>query len=79
MAEPNPVVVAPTQSSWFSKINWAAAVGIITMGLTFFGIEVPADVKSALIGLEGTLALLLTFVFRTWFTKSITTASAKNM
>jgi hypothetical protein len=79
MADPNPVVVAPTQSSWFSKINWTIAVTFIVNVLTFLGFVVPAELESAALLAINSVIGLAVIIMRTWFTKSITTASAKSM
>lgn len=64
------------KSSWASKINWTQGVGLAATALAFFGIDMPDDVRAALIaGIAGGVQIV-TWVTRTWFTTKVTVASA---
>jgi hypothetical protein len=63
------------KSSWLSKINWTQFIGFAAMILTVFGIEMPDEVKVQIVALIGSAQAILTWVLRTWFTKSLTKAS----
>lgn len=72
-------VLANVKSAWASKTNWTLAAGMIFNVLAFFGIAVPADVKDAVLVVGNGLVLIVAWVLRTWFTTSITAASAKKL
>jgi hypothetical protein len=65
-----------TKSAFLSKINWTQAVSLAAMALAFFGIDVPYDVKAALIAGIGAATTVVTWILRTWFTTKLTHASA---
>lgn len=65
------------KSSWFSKINWTQAVAFLGMIFTMFGIDVPEDVKAAIVSAIVAISTVITWVLRTFFTTSITPSSAK--
>lgn len=64
----------PVKSAWLSKINWTQAVTVVAMILTFFGINVPEETKAALIAGIGSIGAVVTWIFRTWFNKTVTEA-----
>lgn len=72
-------VEAPVKSSWFSKINWTIAISFVISVLTFLGITVPAGLEAEALAAINSITAVIVFIQRTWFTKSITTASAKSM
>jgi len=51
-----------------SKINWAQMLGIGAMILTYFGIDLPPEVQAAAATAIGSAVMVLTWVFRTFFT-----------
>lgn len=81
-ADPIPTtVVVATQSAWASKINWAQAVGGIAMLLAWFSggkINLSPEQQVTLVAAIGIVTNLVTWVFKTWFTKTITPASVAN-
>jgi hypothetical protein len=70
------VAQVDVQSAWLSKINWGEIVKVGAALLATKGVNLPADVQNdillAIVGLGG----VYTFVTKTWFTKTITPASA---
>lgn len=71
------IAVVPVKSPFTSKINWYQ-VGMLGLGsLTIFGIDIDDATKLKLI--EGIIAIQTvgTVILKTFFTKSVTTASAK--
>ena len=72
-------VVADVKSAWLSKLNWTFAAGVLFNLLAFLGIAVPADVKDAVLVVGNGLILIVAWIIRTWFTTSVTTASAKKL
>jgi hypothetical protein len=71
------VVTVPTKSSFLSKINWTNALGLLAGLLTFFGVVVPPELQTEVMVLISSATAILSIIQRTWFTKSITTTSAK--
>ena len=73
-----PTTTVPVKSAWFSKINWAEALKIVAgigaaTGMFTLDVETQNHILMAIIGIGG----VATWVMRTWFTKSVTTAAAK--
>ncbi len=65
------VVETDVKNWWESKVNWAQLVGAAAMVATFFGYTVPADVIPQTVAFIGAAQAFVTFVMRTWFTKSL--------
>jgi hypothetical protein len=72
-------VEAAVKSSWFSKINWTIAIGFLINILTFLGYTVPADLETTALAAINSIVAIIVVIQRTFFTKTITTASAKSM
>lgn len=64
------------KSAMESKINWTQVVGVVASVATLFGFTVPPDMIPAVV--TGIVAVqgLLTVVWKTWFTNTITPESA---
>jgi hypothetical protein len=60
-----------TKSAWLSKINWTQIVGFAAMIGTLFGVNVPDDVKVQIVAGIGSAQAVITWVLRTWFTKTV--------
>jgi hypothetical protein len=73
------IVEVAVKSAWWSKINWVSVVSMVAAALTAFGFDFPPEVQAkvaeTIIGISG----FLTIVLRTWFTTSVTIASAKKL
>lgn len=67
------------KSAWLSKINWTVAATVLFNLLMFFGIDVPADVEAAILSVGNSVGLILVWVLRTWFTKTVTPSVAKKL
>lgn len=65
------------KSSWLSKINWTQGVTGAAVLLSWVGIDMPPEVRAAVISVISGIGLVVTWVIRTWFTTSITTASVQ--
>jgi hypothetical protein len=72
-------VISTTKSSFASSINWAQLIGVAASLATAFGYTVPPDLIPATVTGISAVVGIFTVIKRTWFTKSITTASAKDM
>lgn len=69
-------VIAEVKSAWVSKVNWTLAITFLLNALAFFGIAIPADVKDAVMMIVTSLGIVIAWVIKTWFTTSISAASA---
>jgi hypothetical protein len=73
------VAQVDVKTAWASKINWTQAVGIAATILAVVSgnkYQVPVETQLSLVaGIQGIQAVV-TFVMKTWFTKTITPASA---
>lgn len=71
------VAQVDVQSAWLSKINWGEAIKVICAIAAVKGIDVPPDVqRDMLLAIVGG-GSVYTWIVKTWFTKTITPASAK--
>ncbi len=66
-------------SSWLSTKNWAAVVGILSVILPLVGIHLPAGWGDTAYQVIAALSGAYILVKNTWFTTTITTASAKKL
>lgn len=76
---PMDTVLANVKSAWLSKLNWTLAAGALFNLFAFFGLNVPADVKDAIVMAGNSLVIVAAWVIKTWFTTSITPQSAKKL
>ena len=67
------------QSAWLSKINWTAAVSALLTLLISLGLPITAEQKVQIMTLIGAAAPVLIIIFRTFFTSTITPASAAKL
>ncbi len=68
-------VVVPVKSAMTSKINWIQILGVIGMLGSFFGLPFPAETQAAVATSIGVVVQVITFITRTWFTKSVVASS----
>jgi len=73
------VAQVDVKSAWLSKINWTQAIGILASVITVVSgnkYEIPVstqlDIVAAIQGIQG----VASWVFKTWFSKTITPAAA---
>ncbi len=76
---PMETVLANVKSAWLSKLNWTLAAGALFNIFAFFGLQVPNDVKDAIVMVGNGVVLIAAWVIKTWFTTSISAASAKKL
>jgi hypothetical protein len=73
------VAQVDVQSAWSSKINWTQAVGIAASALVFLTggkVNIPVEVQVEIVTGIQAVQGIATWVMRTWFSKTITPASA---
>lgn len=71
-------VAVAVESGWWSKINWTQAVGFASTGMTLvFGYKyaIPADTQLSIVAAIQSVQAVLTWVLKTWFTKTVTPSS----
>ena len=74
-------VAVATQSAWASKINWTQVVAGFAMILAWLSggkMGLTADQQAALVTSIGVICNVVTWVQRTWFTRTVTPASVAN-
>jgi hypothetical protein len=81
ISDPKVTTVAQVdvQSAWASKINWTQAVAILASALVFMTggkVNIPLDVQVQIVTGITVAQGLITWVMKTWFTKTITPSSA---
>lgn len=69
------VAMVPVDSPWTSKINITQAVTAVITFLVAFGIPISDDQKVSILTLTGLFGPMLTAIFRTFFTRSISRLS----
>ena len=72
-------VTIETRSAWLSKINWTQVIGLLASVLVFATggkIDIPLEQQTEVVLAIQALQGLVTWVFKTWFTPTITPASA---
>lgn len=74
----NPVNV-DVVSAWLSTKNWAAAFSIIATVLGLIGIHIPGDLGPAIQQFLVAGSALYVIIKNTWFTTTVTAASAKKL
>lgn len=72
-------VLANVKSAWLSKLNWTLAAGLLFNLFAFFGLNVPTDVKDAIVMVGNGVVIIVAWAIKTFFTTSITPASAKKL
>lgn len=70
------VAVVPVKSGWFSKINWTQLGGVLLSGLEIALTNLPPATLLVMVGGNQLAAAILTFVLKTWFTRTVTPQSA---
>jgi len=73
------VVRVETKSAWTSKINWTQAIGLLASSLVFITggkINLSFEEQAMLVTAIQAVQSVVTWVLKTWFTPTITPASA---
>ena len=73
------VAQVEVQSAWASKINWTQVVGIVASIVTMVSgnkYQIPLETQLAIVSAIQGIQAVASWVFKTWFTKTITPSSA---
>ncbi|MFA7308433.1 MAG: hypothetical protein WC026_17385 [Hyphomicrobium sp.] len=70
------VVEVEVKSAWYSKINWANVANIAFLVAATFGLNIPDDTKVQLIAGVSAIVSFMTIIMKTFFTPTVTPASA---
>lgn len=71
------IVKARVKSAMASKVNWTQIIGIAAQVGAYMGVDVPPEQQTQIAVVLAATTGIVTWVQRTWFTSSITAASAK--
>jgi len=63
------------KSAWLSKINWTQAVALLASVLAIKGFTLDTDTQLALVGTIQGAQAVVTWLFRTFFNRSVSPAS----
>lgn len=69
-------VEVAVRSAWWSKINWVQAVTMLATIATVFGFDFPPELQAKIVATITGVSGVATVILRTWFTTSVTPASA---
>ena len=69
-------VEVAVKSAWWSKINWVQAVAMLATVATVFGFDFPPELQAKIVATISGVSGVATVILRTWFTTSVTPASA---
>ena len=69
-------VEVDVKSAWWSKINWVQAVAMLATVATVFGFDFPPELQAKIVATITGVSGVATVILRTWFTTSVTPASA---
>lgn len=69
-------MIVETKSAWASKINWTQAVSLVATILAVKGVNLDPDTQIAVVMTIQGIQAIVTWVFRTWFTTTVTPSSA---
>ena len=75
------VAQVDVQSAWMSKINWTQAVGILASVITVISgskYSIPAETQLGIVSAIQGIQSVASWVLKTWFTTTITPASAES-
>ncbi len=78
----SPQVIVPVRSAWFSKINVTQWISALAVMLTLFSggkLNLDASQQLALVSAIGIITPIITSIFRTFYTKTITPSSIKDL
>lgn len=67
-----------TKSPWYSKVNWTQVVGIGATALTIVSagnFDIPAEQQVAIVAGIQSVQSLATWIFKTYYTKTVLTPS----
>lgn len=73
-----PVSVVNIKSAWASKINWTQFLSSLFSLLAAFGLDIPAEQKLIIVVAIDTISSTATWIFKTWYTSTITPSSIKS-
>lgn len=64
--------VVPVKSAWLSKTNLTQVLSFLASVLVIFGIDIPVDVQLAIVAGIQAVQSVVTWVLRSFFTRSVT-------
>ena len=67
-----PVASVPIKPASKSKINWTQIISVAAMALSYVGFDLTPESQASVVTTIGVGTALVTWVFRTWFNKTVT-------
>lgn len=72
----NQFIEVAVKSAWWSRVNWTQAVGMAATIGVLFGLNLSPEEQAKVVATIQGVSALATIILRTWFTTSVTPASA---
>lgn len=69
-------VEVAVKSAWWSKVNWTQLIAMIASAGVLFGLNISPEDQAKIVATIQAVSSLATIIMRTWFTTTITPASA---
>ena len=69
------VTSVPVRSAFTSKINITQVIGFAAMAASYFGLPLTGEQVAGVVTAIGAVQGVVTWVMRTWFTKSVVASS----
>lgn len=70
------LVEVAVKSAWWSKVNWTQIVAMFASFGVIFGLDLSPEEQAKIVATIQAFSGLATIILRTWFTTTITPASA---
>jgi hypothetical protein len=67
------------KSAWWSKVNWTQVLAMASSFGVVFGLDISPEEQAKIVATIQGVSGLATIIIRTWFTTSITPASASKI
>lgn len=67
------------KSAFLSKINWTQLISVLASLLVVFGFNIPPELQAQIAAAITAVSAIATIVMKTWFTQTITPASAEKL
>ena len=73
------IVEVAIKSAWWSKVNWTQIIAMAASLAVVFGLNISPEDQAKIVATVQGVSALATIVLRTWFTTTITPASASRV
>jgi uncharacterized protein (DUF697 family) len=73
------LVEVAIKSAWWSKVNWTQIIAMVASLGVVFGLNISPEDQAKIVATIQALSGFATIILRTWFTTTITPASANKV